>query len=111
MDVYFNSSVGMTIAGTGVAGPNITNNVFERCRVSWTGAVATNEAKVGSQAAVTGTGSNVTPNTARAFSDLLTNYEWLMYLEVTGTKANFLTFAAAADTAARTVDWTTAIEV
>ncbi len=109
-DVYLANATSVLASGTGiVTGQNLTNNVFQRYRVTW--CVNPSEFKLGNLTALTSNGTSSAPNTARTFGDILTSYEWLMYLECTGPKANFLTFAAAADTAARTVDWTTAIEI
>lgn len=98
--------------GAGPSGsPGVNPDTWQRGRISYTGADSNGEFKLGANLVTGGTGANTAPATARQFGDLLLNWEWLMYLEVTGPKANFLTFAGLADTAARTVDWTTAIEI
>lgn len=109
-DVYMSTGTVMNASGTGPVTPqNITQDVWQRTRISWTGGAGC-ELKIGSSAAVTGSGVNTAPNTARLFGDLLSNWEWLMYLELYGPKANFLTFAAAADTASQD-DWTSAVQI
>lgn len=98
--------------GTGAsASPGTVDDTWQRGRVSYTGVTATGEFKLGSNL-VTGGGAATTaaPATARTFGSLLLNWEWLMYMEVTGPLANFHTFATAADAAAQT-DWTSAVQI
>ena len=96
--------------GAGPSGsPGIVNDTWERGRVSYTGST-TGEFKLGSTLVTGGTGGNTAPATTRQFGDLLSNWEWLMMIEVTGTKANFLAFATAADAAAQST-WTNAIQI
>ena len=108
-DVYMGTALAITALGANVSSV-IVNDAWQRCRISRTGGAGC-EIKCGAAAAVTGTGPNTAPNTARVFGDLLLNWEWLLKMQLIGPKANFLTFSAAADVAARTVDWTTAIQI
>jgi uncharacterized repeat protein (TIGR02059 family) len=109
--VEFASALQVYAYGCQSNGNLVTSDVWQRWRISCTGA-NTGEIKIGSQAVGTGgTGAlNTAPDTARQFGDLPLGLEWLMYMELTGTKANFLTFAAAADAAAQST-WTNAIQI
>ncbi len=109
--VQFATSVQVYAYGCQSNGNLVATGTWQRGRVSCTGA-STGEIKIGNQTPGTGgTGAvNTAPDTARQFGDLGLNWEWLMYGEFTGTKANFLTFAAAADSLALTT-WTSAIEI
>lgn len=96
--------------GAGPSTPGVTHDVWQRGRVCYTGST-TGEYKQGASLLTGGTGATAAPGTTRQFGSLLLNWEFLLYMELTGPKANFLTFAGLADTAARTVDWTTAVEI
>jgi hypothetical protein len=108
--VEYSSPTNLAAYGCGVAGATVLD-AWQRCRVSYTGA-GTSEFKWGSGSTTSGgSASNVAPNTSRRFGSLLLNQEFLLYVELTGPKANFLTWAGLVDTASRTVEWTTAIEI
>lgn len=109
-DVYLSTATLLNLTGTGIAAQAITQDVWQRTRISWTGG-AGSEVKIGSAVAQTGVGSNVAvPNVNRFFGDLLCTFRWLMYIELTGPKANFLTFAGLADAVTQT-EWSNAIQI
>ena len=103
--VEYSTATNLAAYGCGVAAAT-NQDVWQRCRISYTGS-GTSEIKWGNGTATSGgSASNTVPGTARTFGNLVWGVEALMYLEFTGTKANFLTFCGLADTAIQT-DWGT----